>query len=77
MSGKPDAGKLARPVWGWGRGAIPGLHHAEGSVTLSLGSQATAALGRDLAGRHAVNAVITALLPSVRFLSLGIKSGDN
>jgi len=22
-SGKPDAGKLARPVWGWGRGAIP------------------------------------------------------
>jgi hypothetical protein len=32
MSGKPDAGKLARPVWGWGRGAIPGLHHAEGGV---------------------------------------------
>ena len=23
MSGKPDAGKLARPVWGWGRGEIP------------------------------------------------------
>ena len=22
-SGKPDAWKLARPVWGWGRGAIP------------------------------------------------------
>ena len=22
-SGKPDAGKLARPVWGWGRGEIP------------------------------------------------------
>jgi len=22
-SGKPDAGKLARPVWGWGRGATP------------------------------------------------------
>jgi hypothetical protein len=22
-SGKPDAGKLARPVWGWGPGAIP------------------------------------------------------
>ena len=21
--GKPDAWKLARPVWGWGRGAIP------------------------------------------------------
>ncbi len=26
MFGKPDAWKLARPVWGWGRGAIPGLH---------------------------------------------------
>jgi len=22
-SGKPDAGKLARPVWGWGRGETP------------------------------------------------------
>ena len=22
-SGKPDAWKLARPVWGWGRGEIP------------------------------------------------------
>ena len=22
-SGKPDAWKLARPVWGWGRGATP------------------------------------------------------
>jgi hypothetical protein len=22
-SGKPDAGKLARPVWGWGQGVIP------------------------------------------------------
>ncbi len=22
-SGKPDAWKLARPVWGWGRGGIP------------------------------------------------------
>ena len=22
-SGKPDAGKLARPVWGWGRGVTP------------------------------------------------------
>ena len=22
-SGKPDAWKLARPVWGWGRGVIP------------------------------------------------------
>src|SRR5208283_1474935 len=22
-SGKPDAWKLARPVWGWGRGAVP------------------------------------------------------
>ncbi len=21
--GKPDAWKLARPVWGWGRGATP------------------------------------------------------
>ena len=27
LSGKPDAWKLARPVWGWGRGEIPGLHH--------------------------------------------------
>jgi hypothetical protein len=27
MSGKPDTGKLAHPVWGWGRGAMPGLHH--------------------------------------------------
>jgi hypothetical protein len=35
MSGKPDAGKLARPVWGWGRGAIPGLHHAAGGVACS------------------------------------------
>ena len=23
LSGKPDAWKLARPVWGWGRGEIP------------------------------------------------------
>jgi len=23
LSGKPDAWKLARPVWGWGRGAVP------------------------------------------------------
>ena len=23
QSGKPDAWKLARPVWGWGRGEIP------------------------------------------------------
>jgi len=23
LSGKPDAWKLARPVWGWGRGVIP------------------------------------------------------
>ena len=23
LSGKPDAMKVARPVWGWGRGAIP------------------------------------------------------
>ncbi len=22
-SGKPDAGKLARPVWGWGQGVTP------------------------------------------------------
>lgn len=25
--GKPDAWKLARPVWGWGRAVMPGLHH--------------------------------------------------
>lgn len=26
--GKPDAWKLARPVWGWGRAVMPGLHHS-------------------------------------------------
>lgn len=34
-SGKPDAGKLARPVWGWGRGETPGLHHATGGIAPS------------------------------------------
>ena len=33
-SGKPDAWKLARPVWGWGRGAIPRPtpRHAAGTL---------------------------------------------
>jgi hypothetical protein len=33
-SGKPDAWKLARPVWGWGRGAIPRPtpRHASGTL---------------------------------------------
>jgi hypothetical protein len=26
-SGKPDAWKLARPVWGWGLAVMPALHH--------------------------------------------------
>ena len=32
--GKPDAWKLARPVWGWGRGEIPRptLRHARGTL---------------------------------------------
>ncbi len=42
LSGKPDAWKLARPVWGWGRGeiprptpraeAVPGRHAGRGST---------------------------------------------
>jgi hypothetical protein len=33
-SGKPDAWKLARPVWGWGRGEIPRPtpRHARGTL---------------------------------------------
>jgi len=27
LSGKPDASKVARPVWGWGPEEVPGLHH--------------------------------------------------
>ncbi len=26
-SGKPDAWKLARPVWGWGQAVMSALHH--------------------------------------------------
>ena len=39
-SGKPDAGKLARPVWGWGRGATPRPTPPEGRQGGPLNPQA-------------------------------------
>ena len=40
-SGKPDALKGARPVWGWGRAVMPALHH---SMQIQLLSQIHALL---------------------------------
>ncbi len=40
-SGKPDASKVARPVWGWGWAVMPTLHH---SMQIQLLSQIHALL---------------------------------
>ena len=53
--GKPDAWKLARPVWGWGRGEIPGYNYTmpgarskgrRGSPSISSGTTSPASTTR-------------------------------
>ena len=60
-SGKPDAWKLARPVWGWGRGEIP-VPFRQACKIFSGGAAMT---GAGPAGDHRAVVGAAAVLPSV------------